>query len=244
MDKLVRKIEVPLAKKAVSDAGLYIAESGDMERLAEIAMDAYRDYPLHNWFTNGRYDHEASKRIMEVSLRTMAKDGVIYADSPELNGFAAWLPLGFTGSKTIPFLTHGGIRLILHAGPQIIGKLLSYETFAMKLKKKYTENVDWYLYNLSVSPRAQGKGIATKLLRPMLDFCDRENIVCYLETNKQSNVDLYEHFGFRLAEQGPVPGSNVMHYAMTRPPKPVRARPEQEERRDHNKMCRGGGTHI
>lgn len=33
MDKLVRKIEVPLAKRAVSDAGLYIAEGKDMERL-------------------------------------------------------------------------------------------------------------------------------------------------------------------------------------------------------------------
>ena len=222
MDKLVRKIEVPLAKKAVSDAGLYIAGPGDMERLAEIAMDAYRDYPLHNWFTNGRYDCEASKRIMEVSLRTMLKDGVIYADSPQPNGFAAWLPLGFTGSKTIPFLVHGGIRLILHSGPQIIGKLLSYERYAMDLKRKYTENVDWYLYNLSVLPQAQGRGIATKLLRPMLDFCDRENIVCYLETNQARNVTLYKHFGFQLAEQGLVPGSNVMHYAMMRSPRPVR----------------------
>lgn len=223
MDKLVRKIEVPLAKKAVCDAGLYLAERKDMERLAEIAMEAYRDYPLHNWFTNGRYDCEASKRIMEVSLRTMEKDGVIYADSPQMNGFAAWLPLGFTGSKTIPFLTHGGMRLILRSGPQIIGKLLAYETYAMNLKKKYTENVDWYLYNLSVSPQAQGKGIATKLLRPMLNFCDRENIVCYLETNKQSNVSLYQHFEFQLSEQGLIPGSHVMHYAMTRPPQTIQS---------------------
>lgn len=221
MDKLVRKIEVPLAKKAVSDAGLYLTGPGDLERLAEISMEAYRDYPLHNWLTNGRYDAEASKRIMEVSLRTMVQDGVIYADSAQLNGFAAWLPWGFTGSKTIPFLTHGGLRLILRSGPQIIGRLLSYETFAMKLKKSYTGHVDWYLYNLSVLPRAQGKGIATKLLRPMLDFCNRENIVCYLETNKQSNVELYEHFEFRLAEQSLVPGSDVAHYAMTRPPRPV-----------------------
>lgn len=80
----MRKIEVPLAKKAVSDAGLYVAEWKNLERLAQIAMDAYRDYPLHNWFTNDRYDCEASKRIMEVSLRTMIKDGVIYADSPQL----------------------------------------------------------------------------------------------------------------------------------------------------------------
>ena len=221
MDRLVRKIEVPLAKKAVSDAGLTLAGPQDMPRLAQIAMDAYRDYPLHNWFTSGQYDAEASRQIMEISLRTMAKDGVIYADSPQLNGFAAWLPLGFTGSSTLPFLANGGMRLVLHAGPQIIRKLLVYETYAMSLKKKYTEHVDWYLYNLSVLPDAQGKGIAGKLLRPMLAFCDRENIVCYLETNKQSNVELYRHFGFQLAEQGVIPGSNVIHYAMTRPPQPV-----------------------
>ena len=220
MDKLVRKIEVPLAKKAISDAGLYIAAPQDMERLAEVAMDAYQDYPLHNWLTGGHYDREASKRIMETSLRTMERDGVIYADSPQISGFAAWLPLGFAGSRAIPFLAHGGLGLIFRSGPQIIGKLVSYESYAMKLKKKYTGNVDWYLYNLSVSPKAQGRGIATRLLRPMLDFCDRENMVCYLETNKESNVALYEHFEFQLAEQGLVPGSNVMHYAMTRPPTP------------------------
>lgn len=221
MDKLVRKIEVPLAKRAIADAGLYLAGPEDLDRLAAVAMEAYRDYPLHNWLTNGHYDLESSRRIMAVSLRTMARDGVIYADSPEANGFAAWLPLGFTGSKTVPFLTHGGLRLILHAGPKIIGRLLTYESFAMELKRKYTGNVDWYLYNLSVLPQAQGRGVATRLLRPMLEFCDRENIVCYLETNKQSNVDLYEHFGFALAEQAPVPGSGVMHYAMTRAPAPA-----------------------
>ena len=119
MDKLVRKIEVPLAKSAITDAGLYIASPEDIGRLAEVAMEAYQDYPLHNWLTTGHYDREASKRIMEVSLRTMANDGVIYADSPELNGFAAWLPLGFTGSKTVPFLTNGGLRLILRAAPAL-----------------------------------------------------------------------------------------------------------------------------
>lgn len=218
MDKLVRKIEVPIARKVISDAGLYIPVQQDIRRLAEVAMDAYQDYPLHNWLMNGKYDSEASRLVMEISLRTMVKDAVIYADSAEINGFAAWLPFGFTGSRTIPFLTHGGLRLILHAGPQIIGKLLSYETYAMKLKRKYTKNMDWYLYNLSVSSKAQGRGIATRLLRPMLDFCDKEKMVCYLETNKERNVTLYEHFEFQVAERGMVPESDVPHFAMTRQP--------------------------
>ena len=219
MDKLVRKIEVPLAKRAIERAGLYIVQEKDLDRLAEVAADAYLDYPLHNWFTKGKYDHKASRLIMQISLKTMTEDAVIYADSKEMNGFAVWLPFGFTGSQTLPFLMNGGLRLILHSGLGIIGRLLTYETYAMNLKKAYTNNYDWYLYNLSIKKDAQGKGIASKLLRPMLTFCDEEKMVSYLETNKQSNVDLYQHFGFDLKKEEVIPNTPVTHYAMVRHPK-------------------------
>ena len=218
MDKLVRKIELPLAKRVVEKAGLYIVPESRIKELAQIAADAYRDYPLHNWFSGGKYDEYISEKTMEISLKTMKKDAVIYADSEEMNGFAAWLPLGFNGNKVLPFLTNGGLELIFHSGFGIIGRLITYENYAMNLKKEFTGNVDWYLYNLSVKKSAQGKGIAGKLLRPMLEFCDNENIVTYLETNKEINVSLYEHFGFELSKKEMIPKSNVMHYAMVRNP--------------------------
>ena len=218
MDKLVRKIEIPLAKNAIEKAGLYIVQEKDLDRLAEVAADAYKDYPLHNWFTKGKYDPKASKLIMQISLRTMSEDAVVYADSEEINGFAVWLPFGFTGSKTLPFLVNGGMSLILHSGPGIIGRLLTYETYAMNLKKEFTDNYDWYLYNLSIRKDAQGKGIASKLMRPMLQFCDDERMVVYLETNKQSNVGLYQHYSFELMKEEQIPKSTVTHYAMVRDP--------------------------
>ena len=218
MDKLVRKIEIPIARKRIKKAGLYIVKDSDLERLADVATDAYVDYPLHNWLTKGKYDRTASKLIMQITLKTMTKDAVIYADSEEMNGFAVWIPFGFTGSKTLPFLFSGGLKLILHSGLGIIGRLLTYETYAMNLKKEYTDNYDWYLYNLSIKKDAQGKGIASKLLRPMLEFCDDEKMVAYLETNKESNVSLYKHYGFELKKEELIPKSTVMHYAMVRFP--------------------------
>ena len=218
MDKLVRKIEVPLARRAVEKAGLYLVEKKDLDRLAEIAADAYQDYPLHNWFTKGKYDKVASKLLMLISLKTMTEDAVIYADSEEMNGFAAWLPQGFTGNKTIPLLASGGLKLILHSGLGIIARLLTYETYAMNLKKEFTDNYDWYLYNLSIKKDAQGKGIASKLMRPMLQFCDDEKMVAYLETNKAPNVSLYRHYGFTLMREEQIPKSPVTHYAMVRHP--------------------------
>lgn len=57
----------------------------------------------------------------------------------------------------------------------------------------------------------QGKGIASKLLKPMLEYCDRVKTPVYLETNKEMNVDIYKHFGFEVALQGNVPKSDVEH---------------------------------
>ena len=218
MDKLVRKIEIPLARRAIEKAGLYTVQKKDLDRLAEVAADAYRDYPLHNWFTGGKYDAVASKLIMQISLKTMTQDAVIYADSEEINGFAVWLPFGFNGSKTLPFLLNGGFELILHSGPGIIGRLLTYESYAMNLKKQFTDNYDWYLYNLSIKKDAQGKGIASKLMRPMLQFCDDERMVSYLETNKEANVGLYRHYGFDLMKEELIPKTPVKHYSMVRHP--------------------------
>ena len=218
MDGLVRKIEIPLARNRIQKAGLYLVPEQRLDELAEIAADAYQNYPLHNWLTNGVYDPIASKLIMKTTLAAMKDDAVIYADSEELNGFAVWVPLGFTGSKTLPFLRNGGVRLLLHSGLGIIRKLLVYESFAMKLKKKYTGHVDWYLYNLSIRQSAQGKGIASKLMCPMLCFCDDEKMIVYLETNKESNVPMYHHYGFELQETKMIPGSSVEHYSMVRNP--------------------------
>ena len=218
MDKLVRKIEIPLARRAIEKAGLYIVQKKDLDRLADIAADAYQNYPLHNWLTKGKYDPKASHLIMQISLKTMTEDAIIYADSEEMNGFAAWLPFGCTGSKTLPFLCNGGLKLILHSGLGIIGRLLTYENYAMNLKKEFTDNYDWYLYNLSIKKDAQGKGIASKLMRPMLNFCDDERMVAYLETNKESNVSLYNHYGFTLKKEEVIPKTTVTHYAMVRTP--------------------------
>ena len=108
--------------------------------------------------------------------------------------------------------------MILHSGFGIINRLSAYEKYAMNLKKEYTDNYDWYLFNLSIKKDAQGKGIASKLMRPMLQFCDDERMVAYLETNKESNVSLYRHYGFELMKEELIPKTPVMHYSMVRGP--------------------------
>ena len=101
---------------------------------------------------------------------------------------------------------------------QIHGIFLVSKQSAMNLKKRFTDHYDWYLFNLSIKKDAQGRGIASKLMRPMLQFCDDERMVAYLETNKEANVGLYKHYGFDLMNEEMIPKSPVMHYSMVRQP--------------------------
>lgn len=208
--------DVSLAKKKLLELGLYIATKKDINKLSENAMEAYQEYPLHIWFSGGSYNPQASKIIMQISLKTMMKKAVIYADSSEINGFAVWLPPGFKGTNSLLFLLNGGLRLIFYSGFGIIKKLIEYENAAMSLKKKITNHNDWYAYNLSVVKKVRGQGLATKLFKPMLDFVSEKKAICYLETNNEKNVSLYEHFGFKIAEKSFVPNTKISHYAMIR----------------------------
>lgn len=42
--------------------------------------------------------------------------------------------------------------------------------------------------------------------------------VAYLETNKETNVRLYQYYGLSLIKEDRIPGTPVMHYAMVRHP--------------------------
>lgn len=60
----------------------------------------------------------------------------------------------------------------------------------------------WYLATLGVAPEAAGAGVGGALLRSRLERCDARGEAAYLESSKQANIAVYEHFGF--AETGRV----------------------------------------
>ena len=200
--------------KHLQENGLYIAKPSDFETLINVAGKAYIDYPLHVYFYGGKYEEEGLKQAMRVNLYSMFDEGIIYADSEELNGFVILMPPVYTGIKTLSFVWNGGFWIIYGQGIKAFYRMVKFESFAMDLRKKYTNNEDWYLYNLCVHPNFQGKKISSKLIKPIINYFKMHKKICYLETNIDGNVPIYEHFGFKLLEKTTVPNSNVPHYAM------------------------------
>jgi RimJ/RimL family protein N-acetyltransferase len=55
----------------------------------------------------------------------------------------------------------------------------------------------------------------------MLNRLDTNKIPCYLNTQNEKNIGLYEHFGFRVIDQLTLPGTDILHTAMQRNPSEV-----------------------
>lgn len=74
----------------------------------------------------------------------------------------------------------------------------------------------WHLGPLAVTPLWQHRGVGTKLMEYALEKGSGENI--YLETDKISNVEFYERFGFYVLATPPVlstPAWVMMRFATT-----------------------------
>lgn len=198
---------------------VYLMKPEDVDTFSESAALAFEDYPLFRYFVGTPYDYNAAKTILSASIKAMDRQAIGIASGKDGAALAVFVHPDYNGTPTLPFLSSGGIKLSFMQSPAIFIRLSNYENYAMRLKKKYADNNCWYLYNLTVSPEYQHKGLASKVLRPMLDFLDATGQSCYLETNKDINVPLYEHFGFALMETGVIPGTDISHYAMLRPPR-------------------------
>jgi GNAT superfamily N-acetyltransferase len=68
----------------------------------------------------------------------------------------------------------------------------------------------WHLPLIGVDPAHQGKGVGAALLRQVLNACDSQKVLAYLEATSVRNVPLYERHGFealgsvKVADSPPV----------------------------------------
>ncbi|HEU0296365.1 MAG TPA: GNAT family N-acetyltransferase [Anaerolineales bacterium] len=85
------------------------------------------------------------------------------------------------------------------------------------LHNKYAVGLHFYLDNLAVLPSARGQGLSSRLIRPFLEMADAQNVIAYTDTVTETNVPLYEHFGFQCVAATPVNGTGITVYALRRP---------------------------
>ena len=111
--------------------------------------------------------------------------------------------------------------LQLFFGSSLIPALKSVRIFAKfePMQKRYAPEPHFQLRSVAVSPDSQGKGLASKLIKPFLAQADEQSMSVYTETTALSNVGFYEHYGFECKEQLPIEGTGLSISALYRPAK-------------------------
>lgn len=177
---------------------------------------SFKGYPLFEYFSNNKYNVEKMKKFWKVSLKTMSDKTFFLADSEEANSLAIFSPYEKGGVSIWKYIKAGGLGLLPCMGIKMTKKMTSFEKFALEIKNKHSKPGCWYLYVFVTMPEFRGKGLGSKIMKPMLEYLDEHNQDCYLETLLPINVEIYKKYGFELKEEVHVPNTDLILYAMLR----------------------------
>ena len=147
--------------------------------------------------------------------------GEAYTTSNELEGIATWMPPGKFKITVWRATRCGGISMIFKVGFGALKKLSYYGQHVSPLHRRLDPLNPWYLSILAVDPAFQGKGYAIRLLVPMLERFDAANQHCFVETNKETNVPMYQHFGFKVVEELAIPDTSLTTWMILREPETI-----------------------
>jgi len=197
--------------------GLIRLQKGQVEPASEVLYRAFiDDLEIVQLVPEPPKREKLLRSLFRMSLKHGILHGEVYAVSPDMEGIAMWLPSGVSDITLWTFIRCGGLPLLFKVSWEFLRKMKQDEAFAHELRQRLAPSPHWYLAVLGVDPKFRGRGYASRLLQPMLDRLDAENLPCYVETSIEEYVRIYQHFGFRVIHEAVLPGSGSKMWAMLR----------------------------
>ena len=199
---------------------LYQLKKQDIPQAGELLAGAFRDDPLWSKVFEGVADQERKlKAFFEIPVRFCRIYGEAYASSPGLEGVAAWVP-GKTADMTVwRLLRSGGLGPGMKLGADFSKRIQPISDPLEKDRRSHMQGRGYiYLQIIGVAPKYQGDGYGGKMLRYLIARTEESGLPLYLETQTETNVRMYEHFGFRTVKELVLPMIEVLTWEMVREP--------------------------
>ena len=159
----------------------------------------------------------------EFFLRCSYAYSTGFITSPQVEGFALWSYSDKRSTKRTLWriLSSGAVWLAIKLGRKVLKKMDTDDVYIENKHRELAPFKHWYLGVLAVDPQQQGKGYGSKLINVMLSRIDEEGLPCYVETEGEKNVSMYQHFGFEILDEFVVPNTTEKMVAMLRNPNPT-----------------------
>jgi ribosomal protein S18 acetylase RimI-like enzyme len=191
------------------------ATPADLPVLAGSLARAFLDDPVAIWSCR---PHSLRPRVLErfhgTRLRQLLEREEVWTDG-ELRSAALWAPP--RQWRESPRQDLEIARCLLH--PRLIWRMpLLARGFGAMERLHPSEPPHWYLAVLGTDPAAQGRGLGSAVLGPVLERCDADGVGAYLESSKERNIAFYARHGFQVTREIQLPRGPKM-WAMWREPR-------------------------
>jgi ribosomal protein S18 acetylase RimI-like enzyme len=190
------------------------ATEADVPAVATAMARAFHDDPVLSWtFRDPEIRPKYARRYFHSRARILLRQREVYTVDGA-HAAAMWARPGewhdppLESLKELAVLAPGvGLR-----APRVMRGLIQIDAH-------HPKDPHWYLAVLGTDPDHQGNGIASALLQPVLEGCDRDEVPAYLETGTERNVAFYTRHGFKVMEEMRLPKGPPM-WLMWRAPRP------------------------
>jgi GNAT superfamily N-acetyltransferase len=178
---------------------------------------AFQDYPESVYFMPDAMERSKKQPVIyRMWLKESIAYGEVWATSPKMEGVAVWRVVDDKHPGWRQGFSFGWWWLSLSSDKETNRRREAYFGYITSLRMSVAPERYWYLQAIGVDPVYQGQGFSGRLLRPMLARVDSDRLPCFLETQLEKNVALYEHFGFSVKAEGTIPGSDIHCWVMGR----------------------------
>jgi GNAT superfamily N-acetyltransferase len=193
----------------------------DVVLASEVLTLAFQDYAVLRYaFPDRSQRAKMALYYCQTMLYYSVRYGEAYATSPALEGVAAWITSAYFPVTFWRVLRSVPISIMTAFARGGASRMNLPGRFIDAMHRRHAPFRHWFFLIIGVTPHLQGRGYSGRLIRPMLERMDGEGLPCYTETMEERNVDLYEHFGFRVMEKLAIPDTDITTWAMLRDARP------------------------
>ena len=197
-------------------------QNDQIEVASRVAARALQNDPLSAYYYPDPIERKIKTVIkIEYLILLGILSGEVYTTSSDIQVVAVWNTYGIK-DQTIGKQSKEIIRKLRKVKRKMFSDRLFSEKYIItseiynSLHNEHANFPHWGFTMLTVDPLHQGKGYASMLIKPKLLEIDKQNLPCYLNTQNENNLSLYEHFGFELVGEKKVHNFNVNYYGMLR----------------------------
>jgi GNAT superfamily N-acetyltransferase len=187
-----------------------IATPSEQAAVTSVVVLAFSTDPMARWSWPSSHPYLVNfpRLVKAFGEKAFAQGSAYYVE--DYLGAALWLPPGVGPDEAaLTALTRESIARSLQGDMRAIFE---------QMGRYHPTEPHWFLPLLAVDPAHQRKGYGSALLQPVLERCDREQKLAYLESSNPRNIPLYEQHGFEVLG-GVRAGSSPTVVPMLRKPK-------------------------